>query len=372
LADRPLRLVLVTQNFPPDLGGIQNSMGNLSRRIVEAGHRLTILADRNKSGDAEPELGAAALRRFTGPRPWRRLRKRLALASMIRAGAIDGIIADSYKSIEAIPATTLPILVFVHGTELPPKPSHRKNLRIRRALARSHAIIANSRFTAGITETYADPRHIFVVNPPIPPAIEPTAEEVAEAARIAGDRGPVVFTISRLEPRKGVDMVIRGLAALRAEHPGLLYVVAGGGPDRERLEALVAEAGMAGHVTFPGRITEGLKTALLRRSDLFAMPTRREGHSVEGFGLVYVEAAQQGVTSLADGESGAADAVLDGRTGLLCRGDDQAAVTAALRRLLGDPDLRRRLGEAARQRAETELVWAHVLPEYLRLLMQRG
>ena len=98
------------------------------------------------------------------------------------------------------------------------------------------------------------------------------------------------------------------------------------------------------------------------------MPVRRVGASVEGFGIVYAEAAWRGVPSLAGAEGGAAEAVLDGKTGLVRRGDDAEAVLAALTTLLADDGLRARMGEAARRRAREELAWSHALPRYLAAL----
>ena len=98
------------------------------------------------------------------------------------------------------------------------------------------------------------------------------------------------------------------------------------------------------------------------------MPVRRVGASVEGFGIVYAEAAWRGVPSLAGAEGGASDAVLDGKTGLVRRGDDAEAVPEALSTLLADDGLRARMGEAARRRAREELVWSHALPRYLAAL----
>jgi phosphatidylinositol alpha-1,6-mannosyltransferase len=95
------------------------------------------------------------------------------------------------------------------------------------------------------------------------------------------------------------------------------------------------------------------------------MPVRRVGNSVEGFGISYLEAAWFGVPALGGQDCGAADAVLDHETGLLCDGADQAGVTQALARLLDDEAWRRRLGEKARTRVCRELLWPAVLPRYL-------
>jgi phosphatidylinositol alpha-1,6-mannosyltransferase len=98
------------------------------------------------------------------------------------------------------------------------------------------------------------------------------------------------------------------------------------------------------------------------------MPARREGASVEGFGIAYLEAAWHGCPSLAGFEGGAEDAVEDGVTGLLCDGADQAAVTAGLAALLADPARRRAMGEAAAARVRQGFLWEQILPRYEALL----
>src|SRR5262249_13231710 len=149
-------------------------------------------------------------------------------------------------------------------------------------------------------------------------------------------RHPVIATIARLEPRKGVDAVIRALPELRQHHPNCIYAIAGAGEDRARLEELAASLGVRDATVFLGRGSEGLKAALLASCDVFAMPVRREGRSVEGFGISYSEAGWFGVPALAGRDGGAADAVLHGETGLVCDGSNQSEVTRSLLLLLGD------------------------------------
>ena len=164
-------------------------------------------------------------------------------------------------------------------------------------------------------------------------------------------------------------MVLAALARLRERFPRIVYLVGGDGDDLPRLRRLAAELGVEAQVEFLGRLPDGkVKAALFERSDVFAMPVRRVGASVEGFGIVYAEAAWRGVPSLAGAEGGASDAVLDGKTGLVRRGDDAEAVLAALTTLLSDDGLRARMGEAARRRAREELAWTHALPRYLAAL----
>jgi len=118
-------------------------------------------------------------------------------------------------------------------------------------------------------------------------------------------------------------------------------------------------------VLFLGRVSEAGKAALLAQADIFAMQVRREGRSVEGFGLSYLEAGWFGVPSLAGSGGGATDAVLHGETGLVCDGASQSEVTRSLLRLLDDEALRKRLGAAALARARHDLSWPVAIERYL-------
>jgi glycosyltransferase involved in cell wall biosynthesis len=97
-----------------------------------------------------------------------------------------------------------------------------------------------------------------------------------------------------------------------------------------------------------GDVPEGELQALYAQADVFALTSIDHGHSVEGFGLVYLEASAHGLPVVAHRVGGVAEAVLDGETGLLISPDQPGALTAAFRRLLEDADLRHRLGEAGR------------------------
>ena len=177
-------------------------------------------------------------------------------------------------------------------------------------------------------------------------------------------RGRRIIGVGRLEPRKGFDQVIAALPGL----PGASFTLIGAGDDLGRLQALAGALDVAGRVTFLGAVGDAGKAQALADADVFAMPARREGASVEGYGLAYLEAGWFGLPCLAGLAGGAADAVLEGQTGLLVDGTDAAAVQAALARLLDDLPLRQRLGAAARDRVLHDLSWAAVLPRYLSLL----
>jgi glycosyltransferase involved in cell wall biosynthesis len=161
-----------------------------------------------------------------------------------------------------------------------------------------------------------------------------------------------ILTVCRLDPReryKGVDHLIRALPAVRARHPAARLVVVGDGPDRLRLEEISRQLGVDGAIEWAGAVDDEALKARYRDSALFAMPSRKEG-----FGIVFLEAMSFAKPVIAARAGGAPEVVEDGATGLLVTYGDVEALAERINRMLGDPMLRRRLGEAGRRRVETE------------------
>ena len=194
----------------------------------------------------------------------------------------------------------------------------------------------------------------------VPPGVDverfrPLAAPARAAARRRFGFEPdelVVLGLSRLVPRKGFDKLIEAAAVVGRTRPALRVAISGAGRDRERLEKLAARVGV--DVRFLGRVPDDDKAALFGCVDVFAMLCRNRwgGLEQEGFGIVFVEAAACGVAQLAGESGGAAEAVVDGETGLVVRHPDDAdAVAAALARLVDDPAGRAAMGSAARERA---------------------
>jgi len=164
-----------------------------------------------------------------------------------------------------------------------------------------------------------------------------------------GDR-PVVVCLSRLVPRKGQDMLIRGLGRIRQRVPGTALVIVGGGPHREHLEKLAQRCGVAEDVLFTGGVPGEELAAHHAMADVFAMPcrTRGAGLDVEGLGIVFLEASACGVPVVAGRSGGAPETVRDGETGRVVDGTDIDEIVTAVGDLLADPDTAARMGAAGR------------------------
>jgi phosphatidylinositol alpha-1,6-mannosyltransferase len=363
-------LALATQCFGPDLGGIETLMTGLADALAASGREIEVFADHIRWRNAGELVRPYPIRRFGSIRPVRRWMKRRALAERAKSG-FTGVFADSWKSVAAVPRDVGPIVALAHGTEYPEDPGSQKARRIAAALARVRAVVASSQFTADRVAPYlkGGPPKITVVNPPLSALADASPTALAEIGAIISGRRPIIATLARLEPRKGVDAVIAALPSLRARYPDLVYLVAGAGADLARLRALAAERGVTDAVVFLGPVTEPQrKAALLTLSDVYAMPSRRVGDSVEGFGIAYAEAAWYGRPSLAGADGGASEIVKDGVSGLVCDGRNWEAVSQALFRLLDDDQARARMGAAGSAFVRARLSWAAALPRYLAAL----
>jgi phosphatidyl-myo-inositol dimannoside synthase len=176
--------------------------------------------------------------------------------------------------------------------------------------------------------------------------------------RLAG--APVVTCVSRLVPRKGQDVLIRALPAVRAAVAGTRLLLVGDGRDRDRLHRLAADAGVAEHVVFAGAVPAAELAAHHAVGDVFALPcrTRAAGLDVEGLGIVSLEAAAAGLPVVVGAAGGAPEAVLPGETGHVVDARDPAALAAVLVPLLADPAAAADMGAAGRAWMRAEWSWA--------------
>jgi glycosyltransferase involved in cell wall biosynthesis len=166
--------------------------------------------------------------------------------------------------------------------------------------------------------------------------------------------GPVIGSLGRLDEQKGFDVLIRALAEL----PTARAVIVGEGPERGALEALAREVGVAERLELVGWRDDA--RAWLGSFDVFVLPSR-----LEGFPLAVVEAMLAGTPVVATDVASVSEAVLHGRTGLLVRPDDPAALAAAIGELLGDHDRGRALAGAARERAHERFTSAQMVRSYM-------
>ncbi len=367
-------IIISTQCFPPIIGGIENLVYNLALHLSIHGYDVIVFADASKCDDhAFDREQPFQIRRFSGWKPLRRRRKARAIHHLLKQGQCTALITDSWKSLELIrTGFNVPRLCLAHGTEFPSHPNNVKLQRIKRALSKASTIVANSNYTASRLSLFVENQNrINVIYPGICRFTDPPEEIINPIkTRLSGHK-PVLISVGRIEKRKGMDTVLRVLPELLQDFPGLIYVIIGSGSQKDELQALASALGLSNHVFFLGFQNMDARNSWLKCSDVFILPVRQEKDDVEGFGMVFTEAAVFGIPAVAGNSGGAREAVIHKETGLVCDGNDPVSVASAIRQLLENETLRKSLGENARQRAES-LLWDNTIKEYIRLLGQEN
>ena len=350
--------LLVTNDFPPKVGGIQSYLWELWRRLPP--EQATVLTTRYPGAPAF-DAGQAFRVERAGPvlLPTPVLRRRIrTLAADV--GALVVVLDPALPVGMVGPFLDIPYAVVLHGAEVT-VPGRLPGTRaaLGRVLRGAVHVVAAGRYPAAEAGRAVGAGAMPPVTV-VPPGVDgerfrPLTPESAGKAR--ADLGlpqdaELVVGVSRLVPRKGMDTLVRAAALLAPGHPDLVVAVAGKGRDLDRLRRLAVDLGAP--VRFLGRVPDELLPALYGCADVFAAPCRSRwrGLEQEGFGIVFLEAAACGVPQVAGDSGGAAEAVADGRTGVVVRRpSDASEVAAAIAGLIYDPARRRAMGQAARRRA---------------------
>ena len=356
-----VRHLLVTNDFPPKIGGIQNYLWELWRRLPADDVVVhTTPHDEAEAWDAAQDFTVVRSREaWLLPQPML-VRRVNQLAESYDAEVV--IIDPAVPAGLIGPHLDRPYGVVLHGAEvtIPGRVPGTRRL-LNRVLAGSVGVIAAGGYPAAEAE-----RSLRAPLPPctiVPPGVDverfrpqTTAEKTATRTRLGLPAdGPLVTSVSRLVPRKGMDTLIRASVELQADHPDLTVAIAGKGRDTGRLQKLIDQ--LDAPVTLLGRIGDDDLVDLYAAGDVFSMlcRTRWGGLEQEGFGIVFLEAAASGVPQVAGRSGGAHEAVEHDETGLVVDDpDDPTAAAEAIGTLLADPDRRAAMADAGRRRAEAE------------------
>jgi phosphatidylinositol alpha-1,6-mannosyltransferase len=358
------RHLLVTNDFPPKVGGIQNYLWDLWSRLDPASFVvLTATSDDDAASfDAAQAARGVRIERVPGsilyfPSP----QAHRDIDDCVRAHGIDLVLFDPALPLGLLgPRLSLPYGVILHGAEVT-VPARVPGARavLAHVLRNASIVVSAGRYPAAEgRRAVPDLAAPFVEIPPgvDTGAVAPLSAPERRAARTRlglPATAPMLASVSRLVPRKGMDVLIEAANRLAPSFPDLVVAIAGDGRERQQLERQAAASLV--DVRVLGRVSDDDRAALLGAADVFVMACRNRwgGLEQEGFGIVFLEAAAFGVPQVAGDSGGAPEAVLQGVTGLVVDNpSDPGALAEAIRRLLAEPQLRRRMGRAARTRVQ--------------------
>lgn len=375
-------ILMVSMWFPPVKGGSAVLFDNIYSRITDVD--VTVLTDRRMSpGEDRPE---GPYRIFHGPVAtadagvfppsalWARLR--LAAAMKRVNGGAPALVHCGKVLPEGLGAMLWNLvggpkyLCWAHGEDVTSSGMSRELTALTRLVyGRAAAVIANSQNTRRLViERGVRAEKVHVVTPGVDAErFTPRVDGTAIRRQYAPDADLVLLSVGRLQRSKGHDLAIAAVGELQHEVPRLHYVIAGDGPERGRLESMVRELGLERRVTFAGLVDEAALPAFYAASDIFVHPNRIDGGVLEGFGIVFLEAAASARPAIGGRTGGVAEAIADGVTGRLVSGTSAPELAATIRELARSAELRKQMGEAGRERVLRWFSWDRAAQAVLKI-----
>jgi phosphatidylinositol alpha-1,6-mannosyltransferase len=373
--------VLVAYDFPPARGGVARVMDEMARRYSPGS--LVVSTGRAPASASVTTPDGVEIDRM--PFPVRQLRVVPGLlfwgrrvASLVRDRDAPFVWAGSLKPAAYVARwarerTDVPYGILVYGNDLLALQHQIHRSPIQRATAA--ALLRSAAVLVAVSEWTRDQARALTgelgVDVPIrvvplgadPARLHPGVDAAPVRLRYGLADGTWLLTVGAGAPHKGVDTAFRALAELKKGRPSLRYAVAGARQHTEALRRLADAHGVAERVVFIPDVTEEELPALYRAAGIYLGVSRREGRSVEGFGIALAEAGAAGLPVIAGRSGGIPELVRDGETGLLVDPEHTGPLVQAIERLLDNPELARRLGGAGRAEVERYYNWGRVVRE---------
>ncbi len=373
MADHEKRLLILSENFPPTVGGsarwagkiaehwpgpVEVLMGRadgLPRKQKTEGlvcHRTRFVfpswgPDNLKSIWSYMTYGTKSLGVAIRHRPqW----------TLVGRGLPEGMAAMALRSLLRIPYAVL-----AHGEEIATcMSSGVLGKMLSRVYRKARLVIANSENTRQLALRCGATEDNCIVSHPGTDAERFGRDVDVESLReqLGLGQDVVVLSVGRLEWRKNHRAVVEAVGRLNNGGLAVSYIIAGSGDQRDALERQIAELSLGDKVLLLGRVEEDRLVELYHLADIFTLPGVRTQTQFEGFGIVFIEAAAAGVPSICGNAGGSAEAVVDGQTGLVVDGADVGQLTDAMETLVRDDQKRVEMGCRAKARAKAEFDWA--------------
>lgn len=364
-----MRVLLITQDFPPGQGGIQTWSIERATALSKRCDWIGVVAPGNATSMADRSLPFPVMR-FRCREDLLLFRLAPELPLLLQRYRVDLVLHAQWQTAGAsLLARRLgwggSIVAAAHIRELLFNPWERAARlsalygRFRRTVfAGIDRFYPVSRFTATELERQGvDPSDIrVVINGTDPARFRPDPSlSLRNELGLAGRK--VILTVCRLVERKGVDLSIRALERVLKNCPEAHLLIVGDGEERVRLAQLASETGVRSRVTFAGSVPHSDLPRYYNSADLFVLPARSRPPDLEGFGIVFLEAGASGLPVVGSRTGGIPSAVIDGETGILIPEEAPDALAESILRLFDNPGLARTLGERARTRVVREANW---------------
>jgi phosphatidylinositol alpha-1,6-mannosyltransferase len=359
-----MKVLIVTNDFPPKVGGINHYVDQIARRLPAGG--VVVLAPAHRGSRAFDRTFPHPVVRYAGRMPVPTPAIRRGIEELVRAEDVDVVLFGASMPLALmgpgiLRRTGTPYAGFTHGVEITAARAPGGGAALARIARHALFLTAVSRWTMGVlrTKVGSSPRLELLPAGIDPDRFHPDVLDDAVRHEHGLDADPVIACVSRLVARKGQNQLIRAMPRILGELPRARLLIVGSGPFERRLREMASHSPARDSIVFTGQVPYEDLASYFRAGDVFAMPCRDRwlGLEVEALGGVFLQASAVGRPNVAGDTGGVPDAVKDGETGLLVDGRDVAAVAEAVLALLLDPARAARMGRTGAAWVHKELTW---------------
>ena len=363
-----MRILTFSSPYPPELGGMQSHVYNLTQAFARMGHEVRVVTARSqRSAPVRQSDGAIRVVRI----PFVNVPKTMTLQYLGASAAYltwlvltwrpDILHVHSFWPDLLVTKHLYPMVPVVHTAHeslflmMAEQPSYHRRLRF--IMSSVDGVIGPSNELLHVARGFGVPtgRSIFLPNGVDSERFSPSVHGVVRERYRISPSTKVVLCPRRLVPKNGVNFLIEGIPTILRIHPDTIFVIVGEGPERAALESQTRELRVQDKVVFAGGISNDEINGYYAGADLVMLPSLKEATSISA-----LEAMSCAKPVVASNVGGLPYLVEDGVTGSLVPPADAQALATAVSELLSDPERRNEMGAAARSRVLSELTWDHI------------
>jgi glycosyltransferase involved in cell wall biosynthesis len=349
-----MNILFISRAYPPTIGGIEKQNYEIAQGLAKISN-LYLIANRK---------GKRALPLFIPYALCKAVLTARKYDVVLLGDGVLGVVGYFLKLF-----STVSIACIVHGLDLTFKNRLYQKLWIGIFMQRIDRLIAVGKETIhqGVLRGIPATKFVFIPNGvSIPDPLPVYSRKDLESFIGRGIQGGILLTLGRLVKRKGVAWFIAEVVSHLDDN--IIYIIAGEGKERSTIESVIRTNRLEHRVICLGAVTEHEKSLLLSTANIFVQPNISVVDDMEGFGLVVLEAAAYGMTTIATDLEGLKDAIKDGQNGYLIAEADADGYVRKIQSLLGNPELLKTIGFQARNYVSEHNAWSHIASDYLEVL----
>jgi len=377
-----MKIIWVTEDFPPMPGGIATFLSELAKGLTKKGHGVRVLA---------PEMSHAS--KFDDKQQYTVIRYRLSryLSSLSLGWHVLKQIINEKPDILFVGHAMathglfvlllcwcfrIPYVVLIHAGHIPiGRASMINRISAHVFLKNAALLFANSTFTYQLLlERGFSERNIKILTPGVdtcffsPPKDAVAIEQIR--SQYSALKETLILNVGRLVPKKNQRGIVKAVADLLKRGIPVRCVIAGSGPERDRLHQCIEELGISSWVSMIGNAEREKIRNLYQAADIVVLPSIVENDNHESFGIAALEASACGKPVIVGARGGQKDAVVSGETGVVVDAHDDKEIARAIALLIDKKDLANRMGEAGRHYVVTNFTWECVVDKAAEILSE--